>query len=69
MAPEFVRDSLFRPFKTTKKKGLGIGMFQTKMIVEAHHGYLRVQSEPGKGTAFHVSLPLNSYELHRPYRR
>jgi len=57
MAPEFVRDSLFRPFKTTKKKGLGIGMFQTKMIVEAHHGYLRVQSEPGKGTAFHVTLP------------
>jgi signal transduction histidine kinase len=59
MAPEFVRDSLFRPFKTTKKKGLGIGMFQTKMIVEAHHGHLRVQSEPGKGTAFHVSLPLH----------
>jgi putative PEP-CTERM system histidine kinase len=60
MPPEFVRDSLFRPFKTTKKKGLGIGMFQTKMIVEAHHGVLRVQSEPGKGTAFHVSLPLHS---------
>jgi putative PEP-CTERM system histidine kinase len=60
MAPEFVRDSLFRPFKTTKKKGLGIGMFQTKMIVEAHHGYLRVQSEPGKGTAFHVTLPLGT---------
>jgi putative PEP-CTERM system histidine kinase len=60
MAPEFVRDSLFRPFKTTKKKGLGIGMFQTKIIVEAHHGYLRVQSEPGKGTAFHVSLPLHA---------
>jgi putative PEP-CTERM system histidine kinase len=58
MTPEFVRDSLFRPFKTTKKKGLGIGMFQTKMIVEAHHGHVRVQSEPGKGTAFHVSLPL-----------
>lgn len=59
MTPEFVRDSLFRPFKTTKKKGLGIGMFQTKMIVDAHHGYLRVQSEPGKGTAFHVALPLH----------
>jgi putative PEP-CTERM system histidine kinase len=59
MAPEFVRDSLFRPFKTTKKKGLGIGMFQTKVIVEAHHGHLRVQSEPGRGTAFHVSLPLH----------
>ena len=28
--------SLFRPFQTTKKKGLGIGMFQSKLIVEAH---------------------------------
>jgi putative PEP-CTERM system histidine kinase len=58
MAPEFVRESLFRPFKTTKKKGLGIGMFQTKMIVEAHQGHVRVQSELGKGTAFQVALPV-----------
>ncbi len=59
MAPEFVRDFLFRPFQTTKKKGLGIGMFQTKMIVEAHRGHLRVQSELGKGTDFQVALPIN----------
>ena len=38
MSPAFVRASLFRPFQTTKKKGLGIGMFQSKMIVEAHRG-------------------------------
>jgi putative PEP-CTERM system histidine kinase len=58
MSPEFLRDSLFRPFQTTKKRGLGIGMFQSKMIVEAHHGNLHVESEPGKGTRFGVSLPL-----------
>ena len=58
MSPDFLRDSLFRPFQTTKKKGLGIGMFQSKMIVEAHRGNIEVESEPGKGTKFGISLPL-----------
>jgi signal transduction histidine kinase len=58
MSADFVRDSLFRPFQTTKKKGLGIGMFQSKMIIEAHQGSIQVESEPGKGTKFGVLLPL-----------
>ena len=60
MTPGFVRDSLFRPFHSTKKKGLGIGMFQTRMIVEAHRGSIQVESVLGKGTTFRVSLPLQS---------
>ena len=62
MTTDFVRESLYRPFKTTKKKGLGIGMFQTKMIIEAHQGNIRVKSDIGKGTTFHVLLPLGSRE-------
>ena len=58
MSSDFLRDSLFRPFHTTKKMGLGIGMFQSKMIVEAHRGDIQVESEPGKGTRFGISLPL-----------
>ncbi len=58
MTPEFVRDVLFRPFHSTKKKGLGIGMFQSRMIVEKHGGRIDVQSEPGKGTTFRVVLPV-----------
>ncbi len=61
MSPAFLRDYLFRPFQTTKRKGLGIGMFQAKMIVEAHRGTIRVQSEVGSGTTFQVMLPLKSY--------
>ena len=60
MSPEFMNRSLFRPFNTTKKKGIGIGMFHCKMIVEAHHGRIEVESELGKGTAFRVLLPLAS---------
>jgi signal transduction histidine kinase len=58
MSPGFLKDSLFRPFQTTKKKGLGIGMFQSKMIVEAHQGNIQVKSELGVGTTFRIMLPL-----------
>jgi len=58
MSAAFVKDSLFRPFKSTKKKGIGIGMYQSRMIVEAHGGSIWVESELGKGTTFRVSLPV-----------
>jgi len=60
IAPEFIANSLFRPFKTTKANGLGIGMFQSKMIVEAHGGRITVESMPGNGTTFRVFLPLTA---------
>jgi len=58
MSPEFMARSLFRPFQTTKKKGVGIGLFHSKMIVDAHQGRIEVESEQGKGTVFRVLLPL-----------
>jgi signal transduction histidine kinase len=61
MSQAFLKSSLFRPFQSTKKKGLGIGMFQSKMIVEAHRGRITVDSEPAVGTTFRVMLPLNHH--------
>jgi signal transduction histidine kinase len=58
MTPSFVKDSLFRPFRSTKKKGMGIGMFQARLIVVAHRGKMSVRSEPGVGTTFRVLLPI-----------
>ena len=60
MSQEFLNRSLFRPFQTTKKNGLGIGMFQSKMIVEAHKGKIEVESEAGKGTTFRIFLPVKT---------
>ena len=59
MSEEFIENSLFRPFQTTKKKGLGIGLFHCKMIVEAHRGKIEVNSIVGKGTEFRVILPVS----------
>lgn len=57
MSPTFIERSLFQPFHTTKSRGLGIGLFQCKMIVEAHRGSIEVESEEGKGSTFRVLLP------------
>ena len=66
MSAAFMRDSLFRPFQSTKKKGLGIGMFQSRMIVEMHGGSIRVESEPGKGSTFRVNLPAKDATWRKP---
>lgn len=57
MSPAFLDQQLFKPFRTTKSLGLGIGLFQTKKIVEAHGGTIDVQSQEGVGTTFDIRLP------------
>lgn len=58
MSKGFIEKELFKPFKTTKNGGLGIGLFQCKAVVEAHGGSIEVESEEGKGTVFKVRLPI-----------
>ena len=58
MAEEFIDKSLFHTFKTTKKQGTGIGLFQSKLIVETRNGKIEVESKEGKGSTFRVLLPV-----------
>jgi len=57
ISEDFLLNSLFTPFKSTKKKGLGIGLYQCKKIIEAHGGKIEVMSELNKGSVFTVWLP------------
>ena len=58
MPPE-VREHLFEPFFTTKEGGTGLGLLSCKRIVASHNGVMRLHSEPGNGTAFHLYIPLD----------
>jgi len=58
MPPE-VRDRLFTPQAiSTKKTGTGLGTKIVKDAIDLHHGQIRVESEEGKGSTFHIRLPI-----------
>jgi signal transduction histidine kinase len=50
-------DHVFDAFFTRKAKGIGLGLAVTKRIVEAHGAAIAVESEPGAGTTFAITLP------------
>ena len=57
MTPAFVRDSLFRPFVSSKDGGFGIGAFEARQLAEAMGGSIAVSSGEGAGSRFTVCLP------------
>jgi len=62
MTDDFINNHLFKPFRTTKEKGLGIGLYQCRQIVDAHDGRIEVSSVAGKGSVFTVYLPMTKDE-------
>ncbi len=56
--PSDIMSKLFDPFFTTKEKGTGLGLAISYGIIERHMGEINVQSEPGKGTTFSISMPI-----------
>ena len=51
---------LGEPFYTTKTNGNGLGLMVSYKIIQNHEGTIAVNSQPGKGTAFNISLPVRS---------
>ena len=62
MDGDFVREQLFRPFRSTKAAGHGLGAFQTRETIREAGGDLEVISSPGQGTIMRILLPCSSKE-------
>ncbi len=57
MSSEFIRDQLFKPFRTTKSSGMGIGAFESHQYINELGGRITVKSALGAGTRFTIFLP------------
>jgi signal transduction histidine kinase len=66
MAPEFVRDELFRPLRSTKGGGHGIGAYQARELLRDAGGDLLVLSRPHAGTTMRIILPSVQPSLAEP---
>jgi PAS domain S-box-containing protein len=49
---------LFKPFYTTKKEGLGLGLTFCKKVIESHNGQIIIDSKSNKGTTIQIQLPV-----------
>jgi signal transduction histidine kinase len=58
-------DRLFTPYYTTKQYGTGLGLAIVQSVVSDHGGNIAVQSEPGRGATFVITLPLRIPEDRR----
>ncbi len=59
MDDAFIRNRLFQPFDSTKGAGMGIGAYECRETLRALGGNIEVDSTPGQGTRFRLSLPLD----------
>jgi C4-dicarboxylate-specific signal transduction histidine kinase len=55
-----LQSDVFSLFKTSKDKGMGVGLWLSRSVVEGHAGRLELASEPGSGAVFSLALPAHS---------
>jgi putative PEP-CTERM system histidine kinase len=61
--PAACLEFLFQPFKSSKKNGLGVGLFQCKQMVEDNHGKICIESQEGHGTKVILTFPAETADI------
>jgi signal transduction histidine kinase len=56
MSADFLKHKLFRPFSTTKRQGIGLGLYTCREVLRTNNGTITAESVPGSGTSFRVVL-------------
>jgi C4-dicarboxylate-specific signal transduction histidine kinase len=51
-------DSIYGLFHTTKRDGIGFGLFRARRVIKAHHGSVVAMNNPGRGATFTIRLPI-----------
>jgi signal transduction histidine kinase len=69
MTQRFIDERLFHPFATTKKRGVGLGLYTCREVVVANGGSITVESRAGAGTTFRVVLPSASIDKRESHRQ
>ena len=64
--PDKIIPRIFDPFFTTKAKGHGLGLSTCYSIINRHGGCIEVESQPGKGSTFHIFLPASAETASQP---
>jgi signal transduction histidine kinase/AraC-like DNA-binding protein len=76
--PEEQRERIFEPFVTGEHSrgmargaspGIGLGLTITRHLVALHNGRLKLESQPGQGSTFHIYLPLPALQAGRPFEQ
>ncbi|HEX6715725.1 MAG TPA: ATP-binding protein, partial [Pyrinomonadaceae bacterium] len=62
MSRHFIDTRLFRPFSTTKKTGIGLGLYTCREVIQASGGSIETDSVEGAGTTFRVVLPSSPHD-------
>jgi putative PEP-CTERM system histidine kinase len=68
MDGDFIRNRLFQPFASTKAGGFGIGAYEARSLITAMGGRINVDSRPGQGTTFTITLPA-AEQAEQPQRK